>query len=70
MELTLILVQKMGKYGFEVHIGNQSDPNFEKIFEKVGKIDILIDDGGHTNEQQIVTFLNTFENIKDGGLIT
>lgn len=62
--------KKWEKYGFEVHIGNQSDPNFwKKFFEKVGKIDILIDDGGHTNEQQIVTFLNTFENIKDGGLI-
>ena len=34
-----------------------------------GKIDILIDDGGHTNEQQIVTFLNTVENIKEDGLV-
>ena len=62
--------KKWEKHGFEIHIGNQSDPNFWKnFFEKIGKIDILIDDGGHTNEQQIVTFLNTFENIKEDGLI-
>ena len=57
-------------YGFEIYIGNQSDPNFWKnFFEKIGKVDILIDDGGHTNEQQIITFLNTFEHINDEGLL-
>ena len=62
--------KKWEKHGFEIYIGNQSDPKFWKeFFEKIGKIDILIDDGGHTNEQQIVTFLNTFENINEEGLI-
>ena len=38
-------------------------------FIKVGKIDILIDDGGHTNEQQINTLLSSYENINEDGTI-
>ena len=62
--------KKWKKEGFEIFIGNQSDKNFWKtFFEKVGKIDILIDDGGHTNEQQLVTFLNCHNNINSNGLM-
>ena len=56
--------------GFDIHIGNQADPAFWKdFFLKVGKIDILIDDGGHTNLQQAVTINSAVENINDDGLI-
>ena len=41
----------------------------EKFFKKVGKIDILIDDGGHTNLQQITTLMESIQNINDGGMI-
>ena len=38
-------------------LGSQSDLHFlEKIKNKIPKIDILIDDGGHFMEQQITTF--------------
>ena len=38
------------KYGFEIFIGDQQDENFwKKFYKKVGKIDILLDDGGHTD---------------------
>ena len=41
----------------KIFIGSQSDRNFlREIKEKIPKIDILIDDGGHTMTQQIVTF--------------
>ena len=48
--------KKWEKQWFEIYIGNQADLEFWKnFFEKVGKIDILVDDGGHTNEQQVQT---------------
>ena len=40
----------------------------EKFF-KVGKIDILLDDGGHTNENQILTLNNVINDVNDDGLI-
>ena len=61
-------VKKFEEDGFETFIGNQEDPNFWKsFFKKIGPVDIVLDDGGHTNKQQIITVLNTANNIKDGG---
>ena len=54
----------------EIFIGNQSDENFWKFFfEKVGKVDIILDDGGHTNLNQIITTACTIKNINDGGVL-
>ena len=62
--------KKLEKDGFEIHIGSQSDKNFWKnFFYKVGKIDILLDDGGHENHQQIITMSETIPHIKDGGIV-
>ena len=62
--------KKMEKYGFEIFIGDQSSEKFwNNFFSSVGKIDILLDDGGHTNENQIVTLNNVISNINDDGLI-
>ena len=56
--------------GFEIFIGNQSDPNFwNKFYNTVGNIDILLDDGGHKNVQQISTVHNSLPYINDGGMI-
>jgi hypothetical protein len=56
--------------GFEIHIGNQADPVFwHEFFEKVGMVDVILDDGGHTNEQQITTTIGTIPHIKDGGML-
>ena len=41
----------------------------ENFFSKIGPIDILIDDGGHSNLDQIITTVNVVEKIKDGGVI-
>ena len=47
--------KKLEKDGFEIFIGSQSDENFwNNFYRKVGKIDILLDDGGHQNKQQIL----------------
>ena len=56
--------------GFEIFIGDQSDENFWKKFTKeVGNIDLLLDDGGHTYEQQIITTESILNSINDGGMI-
>ena len=62
--------KKLEKYGFKIFIGDQSDPNFWKNFyKKIGKIDILIDDGGHTNLQQITTLMQSIKYLNYGGMI-
>ena len=40
----------------------------EKFLSKVGKVDIVLDDGGHTNDQQNISLVESIENINDGGL--
>lgn len=53
----------------EIFIGSQSDRKFLKeVKSKIPKIDILLDDGGHTMSQQIITFEELFGHIKDNGV--
>ena len=62
--------KELEKHGFDIYVGSQSDVNFWKNFySKVGKIDILLDDGGHENNQQIITLNESIPNINDGGII-
>ena len=50
-------------------IGSQEDETFlESIYDITGPIDILIDDGGHTQKQQITTFNILFDKIKNDGV--
>jgi hypothetical protein len=64
------LAKMWEKDGFEIHIGSQSDPIFWKeFFQAVGPVDLILDDGGHTFLQQIVTAHNCIPNINDGGLL-
>lgn len=53
----------------EIFIGDQADRQFLKsIHEAIPRIDILIDDGGHTMEQQINTFEVLFPHISMDGI--
>ena len=62
--------KKFEQEGIEIFLGDQADKNFwESFFKKIGKVDIIIDDGGHTNKQQIVTTINSVKNINDGGML-
>tara|TARA_Y100001970_G_C14217537_1_gene850600 strand:+ start:814 stop:1641 length:828 start_codon:yes stop_codon:yes gene_type:complete len=57
-------------YGFEIFIGSQSDPIFwQDFYNKTGKVDVVLDDGGHTYQQQIVTVESSLENIHPKGKI-
>jgi len=53
----------------EVFIGDQADRAFWKSFKaKVPQVDILIDDGGHLPQQQIITLEEMLPHIKPGGI--
>jgi cephalosporin hydroxylase len=53
----------------KIFIGSQEDKEFLKYVKtQVPKFDILIDDGGHTMQQQIVSFEELYDHIKDDGL--
>lgn len=55
--------------GIKIFIGSQENRDFwAKIRREIPKVDILIDDGGHTMAQQIVTFEEAFSLVKDGGV--
>jgi len=52
-----------------IFIGSQSDRNFlREIKKSIPPFDILIDDGGHTMEQQIVSFEELFDHVKEEGV--
>lgn len=62
--------KKWEKDGFEIFIGSQSDVNFwEEFTKKIQKIDVVLDDGGHTYEQQILTTESLLPFINDGGML-
>jgi 23S rRNA U2552 (ribose-2'-O)-methylase RlmE/FtsJ len=53
----------------EVILGDQADPTFlTELRERVGPIDVLIEDGGHTMVQQLTTFEHMWPAVTDGGV--
>lgn len=53
----------------EVIIGDQEDRAFlNGLAERLGPVDIVIDDGGHTMGQQIATFEGLWPAVRDGGV--
>jgi 23S rRNA U2552 (ribose-2'-O)-methylase RlmE/FtsJ len=61
--------KKLEDENIHIFIGDQSDRAFlRSVVEKIPRIDILIDDGGHTMEQQICTFEELFEYVDPYGI--
>jgi len=54
-----------------ITIGDQADPNMWKNFYATvtPTLDILVDDGGHTPEQMLVTLQETFPHLNPGGFV-
>jgi hypothetical protein len=55
-------------------IGVEFNPDAKRWEEdgfeiQIGPIDVLLDDGGHSNEQQIVTVAESASHMNDGGVI-
>ena len=62
--------QRWREHGFEIVIGDQADPAFwEQFYAQVGPVDVVLDDGGHMNQQQIVTAHMALDHIRDGGCL-
>lgn len=58
------------EHGFEIFIGDQSKSEFWREFAQVvPSFDVLLDDGGHTNLQQLVTLVETAKIVDQQGLI-
>ena len=61
--------KKLGGEQIEIFIGDQEDRSFLKSLAKqIPRIDILIDDGGHTMPQQINTFEELFPHVDEKGV--
>jgi len=61
--------KKVEEEQIEIFIGDQEDRRFlRSLTKKIPKIDILIDDGGHTMKQQITTFEELFSHIDTNGV--
>jgi len=61
--------KKLEEEQIKIFIGDQEDRVFLKsLIKKIPRIDILIDDGGHTMKQQIRTFEELFTHISKNGV--
>lgn len=53
----------------DVYVGDQEDRGFlAALRDRIGPVDIVIDDGGHTMGQQIATFEEMFPAVSVGGV--
>ncbi|MGL6298361.1 MAG: class I SAM-dependent methyltransferase [Methanobacteriaceae archaeon] len=53
----------------EIYIGDQEDREFLKsLMEKIGDVDLIIEDGGHKMNQQINTFEEVWPYVKNKGI--
>jgi hypothetical protein len=61
--------EKLEEEQIKILIGDQEDRRFLRLLKgKVPRIDILIDDGGHTMKQQINTYEELFPHIDENGV--
>jgi hypothetical protein len=55
--------------GLEVLIGDQASPEFmSQVVAPKGPFDLILDDGGHIPDQQLVSFLSLWPTLKEGGI--
>jgi hypothetical protein len=55
--------------GIQIELGDATDPKvIQSLHEKYGSFDIIVDDGGHRNDQVIKSFELLFPLLADGGL--
>ena len=60
--------KKLEEEKVKIFIGSQSDKVFlQDVLKELPDLDIILDDGGHTMTQQIVSFESLYLKVKDGG---
>lgn len=53
----------------KIYIGDQGDPVFlQQLKKDLDEVDIIIDDGGHTMQQQIISFEELFAMVSEKGI--
>lgn len=63
------LCAQLAEDNIEILIGSQSDRAFLRdVKHQIGQVDILLDDGGHTMRQQIITFEELFSLVAHDGV--
>lgn len=61
--------KKLEEENIEIYIGDQESRKFlRSLKKKIGQVDIIVDDGGHTMEQQIVSFEELFDSLSEDGV--
>lgn len=61
--------KKLEEERVKIFIGSQSDGLFlQEVLSELPELDIILDDGGHTMNQQIVSFENLYMKVKEEGL--
>jgi hypothetical protein len=61
--------KKLESDNIKIFIGSQEDESFlENLKKLIPKIDVLIDDGGHTMKQQVTTFKHLFDHVDENGI--
>jgi hypothetical protein len=61
--------KKLELPGTLIEIGDQSDvPFLERVAAERGEFDMIVDDGGHKMDQQIISFKALWGALRDGGL--
>lgn len=61
--------KKLEEEQIKIFIGSQENEQFlQQVFQELPDLDIVIDDGGHTMNQQIISFENLFLKVKEGGI--
>lgn len=53
----------------KIYIGDQQDRGFlRSVIQEIGQPDVVIDDGGHTANQQITTFEELYPRLSENGI--
>jgi hypothetical protein len=61
--------KKLEEENVTIFIGSQEDKNFlSNLIKQIPAPDLIIDDGGHTMKQQIVTFEALYQHLKEDGV--
>jgi cephalosporin hydroxylase len=61
--------KKLQEENITIFIGSQSDKSFlENAASQLPDLDFVIDDGGHTMQQQLISFETLFLKVKEDGL--
>lgn len=63
------LCKEFEEDGISIEIGSQEDPAFlQELAKKYGPFDIILDDGGHTMAQQIISLEQLYTHVRRDGL--